>query len=223
MIYKLGPRAQRVYQTLHARLGAMRPGMQLPPISKLVEEFGVAPLTIRQVVATLEEEGYVSHEQGRGTFVLERAIPLVLVVDDELSERVLLAAHVTRLGHRVVEAAGAAAGLAVLDSAPSIACVFSDIRMPLPEDGIAFIRALRQRRPLVPLAAVTGYPDDLTPLHGTPDYPVLIIPKPVWAPYIEQALRLIMPGSADKLCEAGPPARHAGLKSPSSAAGAANR
>jgi CheY-like chemotaxis protein len=190
MIYALGPRALHVYQVLHTRLCELDPGTQLPTIAKLVEEFGVAPLTIRQVLAKLEEEGYVSREQGRGTFVRERVMPTILVVDDDLPERMLLAAYVTRFGHRVVDAAGPEAGLAALERDPSIALLLSDVRMPQPEQGIAFIKAVRRRKPQLPLAAVTGFPDDLAPLHGTADCPVLIIPKPVWAPYIEEVLRL---------------------------------
>lgn len=194
MIYALGPRAQRVYRALHERLGGLRPGAQLPTIPVLAAEFGVAPLTVRQVLATLEEEGYISREQGRGTFVRERILPGVLIVDDEPSERVLLATLVTGLGFRTLEAAGPDAGLAMLERDPAIALILSDVRMPLPETGIAFLRAARQRRPLIPLAAVTGFPDDLLPLHGTSDCPVLIIPKPVWPQYIEEVLRLTLPG-----------------------------
>ena len=218
MIYALGPRAQRVYQTLLARVRELDPGTQVPTIPRLAEEFGVAPLTVRQVLAKLEEEGYLSREQGRGTFVRERVMPLVLVVDDELPERTLLAAHVTRLGYRAVTAANPQAGLAALERDSTIALVFSDVRMPLPEEGIAFIRAVRQHWPHMPLAAVAGYPDDLAPLHGTSDCPVLIIPKPVWAQYIEEVLRLIMRGHAVTPPEARESSRLSGVTPPTIAA-----
>jgi len=42
---------------------------RLPSLERLVEEFGVARVTVRQAVAVLVREGLVSAQQGRGTFV----------------------------------------------------------------------------------------------------------------------------------------------------------
>ena len=150
MIYRFGPKAQHVYQSLHLRLSELRPGSRLPTLRELVAEFGVAPLTIRQVLAKLEEEGRLSREQGRGTFVREPAIPAVLIVDDDRANRVFLATHVGRLGYRSIEAAGPDAGLAALASDHTIELVLSDVHMPLRDDGIAFIRAVRQGWPRLP-------------------------------------------------------------------------
>jgi CheY-like chemotaxis protein len=92
-----------------------------------------------------------------------------------------------------------------LERDPSIALVISDVRMPPTGDvagftarpetaaGIGFIRTVRQRWPTLPLAAVTGYPDDLAELHGTPECPVLIVPKPFRASQIAEVLRLARP------------------------------
>ena len=79
VIYGLGPRAQRVYDVLRGRItsGELTSGSQLPSYVALAEQFGVAPLTMRQVLARLEEEGLVSREQGRGTYVRTPARPAV--------------------------------------------------------------------------------------------------------------------------------------------------
>ncbi len=188
----MGPRAQRVYQALSERIVGLSPGTQLPTLAALAEEFGVAPLTVRQALATLEEQGYLSREQGRGAFVRERTAPSVLVVEDDTPIRTLLVAHLTRLGYHAVEATNPEAGLAALKGDLAIALVISDVRMLTPREGIAFIRAVRHRWPSLPFVAVTGYPDDLAPLHGTSDCPVLIMAKPIWARHVEEALRLTM-------------------------------
>jgi DNA-binding GntR family transcriptional regulator len=62
VIYDLGPRARRVFDTLRARIvgGELVPGARLPSYVALAAQFGVAPLTVRQVLARLEEEGLVS-------------------------------------------------------------------------------------------------------------------------------------------------------------------
>jgi|GEM_PF-1149452 CheY-like chemotaxis protein len=217
----MGPLAQRIYETLLERVSEASPGTRLPTLVDLVAEFDVAPMTIRQVLARLEEEAYIVREQGRGTFVRERIVPAVLIVDDEAAQRKLVAHHVSRLGHRALEAAGPAAGLAALAGEPGIALVLSDVRMPEREDGIGFIRAARQGWPDIPLAAITGYPDDLAPLRGTPHCPVLILQKPVWAHDIEEVLRLALPVQAGKplttAVAPAPRARRAAASSPSAA------
>ena len=47
------------------------PGDTMPSIEKLMEEFSVARVTVRQAVRLLSEEGLVSPQRGRGTIVNE--------------------------------------------------------------------------------------------------------------------------------------------------------
>ena len=70
--YGLGPQSRRVYEVLRADILRARypPGTKLASHTHLASHFGVAPLTLRQALAQLEQEGLVSREQGRGTFVL---------------------------------------------------------------------------------------------------------------------------------------------------------
>ena len=74
MIYTLGPRARWVYTILRDGLlsGEFAPGTQLPSHTQLAVQFGVATLTVRHVLAHLEQEGLVSREHGRG---LSQAAP----------------------------------------------------------------------------------------------------------------------------------------------------
>ena len=50
----------------------LRPGQRLPTEIELAARFGVNRHTVRQAVANLADEGLLSVEQGRGTFVPER-------------------------------------------------------------------------------------------------------------------------------------------------------
>ena len=178
-IDSFGPRTQRVYTALRDRLarGELAEGTKLPRHSELATEYGVAPLTLRQVLARLEAEGFVSREQGRGTFVRAQVPPAVLIVDDDVPLCALLAEQVTRAGYRPIPVAAPAEGLQWLVEDGSIGLVFSAIRLPETEHGIDFIRAVRRRWPTLPLVALTGYSDDLAGLHGTPEWPVLILSK----------------------------------------------
>lgn len=75
--YGLGPKARPVYETLRQRIdaGVYAPGEKLPAHLALAREFGVASLTVRQVLAYLEQEGLLSIQQGRGTFVADGLDP----------------------------------------------------------------------------------------------------------------------------------------------------
>src|ERR687885_2236084 len=104
MVYGLGPRANRVYESLHRRItsGELPPGTKLPAHTELAQQFGVAPLTMRMVLGRLAERGLVSLEQGRGTFVRARtaAAALLLTDDEELRER--LSGQITNAGYRAL-------------------------------------------------------------------------------------------------------------------------
>jgi len=190
----LGPRAHRVYTMLRDGLvsGEFPPGARLPSHTELAAQFGVATLTVRHVLAYLEQEGLVSREHGRGTFARARGTPSVLIVEDDALTRTLMQTYVTKAGYRPVQAICPAEGLAVLEQDRTIALVLSDIHMPARQDGIGFIRSVARRWPEIPLAAVTGYPDDLAELHGRPECPFLVLAKPVWAHQIENVLRLVL-------------------------------
>lgn len=46
-------------------------GSQIPPLPALQESYGVARATVRQAIGILQEEGYLSSQRGRGTYVLK--------------------------------------------------------------------------------------------------------------------------------------------------------
>ena len=68
----------------------VRPGQRLPTEAELVARFGVNRHTVRQAIASLADEGLVSVEQGRGTFVPER------VVDYTLGKRTRFSASIRK-------------------------------------------------------------------------------------------------------------------------------
>ena len=191
---RLGPQARCAYQQLHQRItaGLLPPGTKLPPQADLAPALGVSLLTLRQALDQLEQEGLIASEHGRGTFVRAPAPPTVLILEDDAVQRTLLSAHVEAAGYPVIAASGPPEGLEALEQTPSIALALSDLRMPAAADGLGFIRTVHQRWPALPLVVVTAYPDDLTPLQGRPEHPVLILTKPVVASQIAQVLRLTL-------------------------------
>lgn len=79
----------------------------------------------------------------------------VLLVDDELSLRLTLAANLELEGLEVVEAASAEEALAFLD-AQSFDIVLSDVRMP-GLSGVELFERIRQRKPDLPVILMTAY------------------------------------------------------------------
>jgi DNA-binding GntR family transcriptional regulator len=190
-----GPRARRVYVALRDRIarGDLAAGEKLPPHIELATAYGVAPLTMRQVLARLEEEGLVVREHGRGTFVHAQVPPAVLIVEDDMDVRARLEEYVVHAGYRSTATATVAEGLTHLTTDRSIALVFTEAGMANRQAGHDFIRALRRRWPTLPVVAVTGSSYELDGLLGTAECPVLILPRPFWPHQVEEILRLSLP------------------------------
>lgn len=69
--------------------------------------------------------------------------PTILVVEDEVLVRMMIADEVRQQGFRVIEAATADEALAVLRSAISVDLVLTDIQMPGSMDGLALAELVR--------------------------------------------------------------------------------
>ncbi len=69
------PLYYQVYASLRERIesGEYEPGSSLPAERQLVKDYGVSRITIVKAMDTLEREGFVERQQGRGTFVLEQS------------------------------------------------------------------------------------------------------------------------------------------------------
>jgi DNA-binding transcriptional regulator YhcF (GntR family) len=198
MIYRLGPRARRVYLALRDRIarGDWPPGKKLPSHRDLAAEFGVAPMTMRQVLAQLDEEGLVSRQIGRGTFVRETSSPAILLIEATPTMAAFLADYVRRAGYRALTARQPDT-LTVLSDDPAIVLALCDLEGLPPREGIEHIRTLRSRRPQIPVAAVVADLRDLQDLFGTAEWPLHVLPKPVNLGLLDELLRLVARRSAD--------------------------
>jgi CheY-like chemotaxis protein len=84
----------------------------------------------------------------------------ILVVEDELLIRLMIAEALREAGFEVVEAANSDEALAILESHAPVDLVFSDVRMPGTMDGVALMKRLRESRPNLKLAVASGYSPD---------------------------------------------------------------
>jgi DNA-binding LacI/PurR family transcriptional regulator len=69
------PRYQEITNQFRQRLhnGELNPGDQLPSFAEMKQQYGASQATMDRVFALLEQEGLVTREQGRGTFVADPA------------------------------------------------------------------------------------------------------------------------------------------------------
>ncbi len=204
MAFGLGPRANRVYESLRRSIagGELPPGTKLPAHTELAQQYGVAPLTMRMVLGRLEARGLVSREQGRGTFVRARtAAAVVLLVGDEaLRER--LSQQITDAGYRAVAVGEPREALGAIERDRTVALVLVDLHLPDGQDGLAFVRAVRRRWPDLALGVISRVPADLAGLHGTREWPVLLLATPFSATQVAELLSLALPPPVEQEEEA---------------------
>lgn len=76
-------------------------------------------------------------------------IPTILVVEDEVLIRLMIAEYLREFGYRVVEARTGVEARRVLQSSQPVDVVFSDIRMPGDMSGLALAEWVGQNKPEV--------------------------------------------------------------------------
>jgi len=76
-----------------------------------------------------------------------RVSATILVVEDEVLVRLMLADGLRETGYTVIEAAGADEALAILQSGTKVHIVFTDINMPGSIDGIGLARIVFSKCP----------------------------------------------------------------------------
>jgi GntR family transcriptional regulator len=71
------PIYSQIAEQVKARVaaGALKPGDQLPTVRQLAADLRVNFNTVARAYRILHEEGVISTQQGRGTFILDQPIP----------------------------------------------------------------------------------------------------------------------------------------------------
>ena len=104
---------------------------------------------------------------------------LILIVDDDVLERMWASSMFADAGYRVLEAGSGDAALRFFETNADIRLLFTDISMPGATDGADLARQVAERWPLVGILMTSGRPfPDLPPgvrCHAKPYVPIDVI------------------------------------------------
>jgi CheY-like chemotaxis protein len=118
--------------------------------------------------------------------------PVVLVVDDEILLRSVIAEYLRDAGFRVVEAANGREAVTVLAAGEAVDVVFSDVRMPGDVSGYDLADWVRTNRPAVGVLLASGYVGDSTPSRHVGGSAPTLLPKPFDYELLLQQLRRLI-------------------------------
>ena len=83
--------------------------------------------------------------------------PTILVVEDEVLVRMVIADKFREAGYCVIESMSADEALVVLRRGINVSVVFSDVRLPGSMDGIALAQLVRSELPAVKIILASGH------------------------------------------------------------------
>jgi CheY-like chemotaxis protein len=120
----------------------------------------------------------------------------LLLVDDEALVRDVLGEQLENAGFCVRAASGGAQALALLDSGEEVDILVSDFSMP-GMDGLAVIRAARQRQPCLPAVLLTGYSGDAvaSAVASSAGGRITLLRKPIGVADLVDRIQVLLAGS----------------------------
>ena len=81
----------------------------------------------------------------------------ILVVEDEVLIRMMVADELRRRGFKVIEARNAQEAITVLEGQVPVDLVFTDVRLPGCIDGLTMARLIREMRPDLKVVIASGH------------------------------------------------------------------
>ena len=97
------------------------------------------------------------------------AKPTIMLVDDDVLLRMMVADELRQHGYTVVEAATGDEALAILNSGTNVDLVLTDVKMPGKTDGLALARHLRGQYPMTKIVMLSGEHSVVRDVTGVAD------------------------------------------------------
>jgi CheY-like chemotaxis protein len=109
---------------------------------------------------------------------LPKRSAVVLVVEDELPIRMVIADVLSDLGYTVLEAGDGSSGLKILEAGTLIDLLITDVGLPGGLNGRQLADAARQRRPDLNVLFITGYAENAAVGNGLVGQGMEVMTKP---------------------------------------------
>lgn len=90
----------------------------------------------------------------------------ILIVEDELLIRYMIAEIMRDAGYSVIEAVNADEALDIIQSGVHLDLVFSDVKMPGSLDGLGLLNSIKSTEPDLPVLITSGHCDPALALNG---------------------------------------------------------
>lgn len=119
--------------------------------------------------------------------------PTILIVEDEILLRSVIAEHLRDQGFHVIESTNAREAIDVIASKTPVDLVFTDHNMPGAMDGRTLVAWLTHNRPGLPVILTSG---SLCPAAGGDAHPRFMM-KPYSVEDVERQIRLLLQASRD--------------------------
>lgn len=131
--------------------------------------------------------------------------PVVLIVEDEVLVRMVVAEYLRDCGFMVIEAGNAQEALALFKADIDVDAVFSDIQMPGEMDGFGLARWLRQHRPGVKVILTSGAASNAANKAADLCHDGPLLPKPYDSEEVERRIRQLLAARERNEAEDGKP------------------
>jgi PAS domain S-box-containing protein len=125
---------------------------------------------------------------------IEGGTETVLIVEDDSLVRRYVMTQIESLGYSTLEAANASDALHIIDTAPSVDLLFTDVIMPGVMNGRQLVDEALRRRPSLKTLYTSGYTENAIVHHGRLDSGVLLLAKPYRKSELARMLRLALGG-----------------------------
>lgn len=118
--------------------------------------------------------------------------PVVLIVEDEVLVRMVVAEYLRDCGFMVIEAGSADEALRLFKADVEVDVVFSDIQMPGEMDGFGLAQWLRQHHPDVNVILTSGAASNAARRAAEICHEGLLLPKPYDSEEVERRIRQLL-------------------------------
>lgn len=120
----------------------------------------------------------------------------VLVAEDDLYIRLVIAEYLREAGYEVVEAGSADEAMSVFRSGAAIDLLFTDVRMPGSMDGCDLARRVRAEWPDTRVILTSGYSSALATAQSAAED--IVVPKPYRPHLVLEAIAAMVSGGDDE-------------------------